>query len=371
MRNRLVRGGALVGAAATAAMVASVVPAAATSDGAHVTDDYGAPHAYAASADGVLLGQELKGGPVSEVHLAPGQKSAGDSAISFPSGNSLITGEVLGAHVTKTKSTADVAHLKILPNAGGGDLGFNQLSSNKKSKLVHGLTDNLSNLLSGAKLQSSTEQGSTSEALISLKVVKTKCTFTDGKAQTSGKILDLQILGQDINIIPTGENQTVEVQNPLGSGDLLKLTLNETKTYQSGSKYAGQTFINGVHLQLNTGSNLSNLASADLVVSHSHCGPAENNGGGNNGGGNNGGGPTTAPPTNGGAGGNGGGNGSTTANAGNAHQVTKTPAGSVDTGGGATAGVEQPWLFGLGGAMILAGGGAAAVAYRKRLAGHR
>jgi hypothetical protein len=43
-------------------------------------------------------------------------------------------------------------------------------------------------------------------------------------------------------------------------------------------------------------------------------------------------------------------------------QVTTVPHGSVDTGGGATAGVEQPWLLGLGGAAIAAGAGAAAAA---------
>jgi hypothetical protein len=45
-----------------------------------------------------------------------------------------------------------------------------------------------------------------------------------------------------------------------------------------------------------------------------------------------------------------------------AGQVATVPKGAVNTGGGATAGVEQPWLLGIGGAAIAAGAGAAVAA---------
>lgn len=49
-----------------------------------------------------------------------------------------------------------------------------------------------------------------------------------------------------------------------------------------------------------------------------------------------------------------------------ASQMDEMPSGSVDTGGGETSGVENPWLFGFGGAALLAAGGTA-MARRKRL----
>lgn len=47
-----------------------------------------------------------------------------------------------------------------------------------------------------------------------------------------------------------------------------------------------------------------------------------------------------------------------------ASQMSQVPAGSADTGGGATSGVRDPWLFGLGGATLLAAGGAFALRRR-------
>jgi hypothetical protein len=46
--------------------------------------------------------------------------------------------------------------------------------------------------------------------------------------------------------------------------------------------------------------------------------------------------------------------------------VSKTPKGSVNTGGGATAGMEDPALLGAGSGMLLLGAGAAAVAMMRR-----
>lgn len=50
-------------------------------------------------------------------------------------------------------------------------------------------------------------------------------------------------------------------------------------------------------------------------------------------------------------------------------QVSRVPKGAVDAGGGATAGIEDPWLFGAGGAAALAAGGVATMAIRRRHAG--
>jgi hypothetical protein len=47
-------------------------------------------------------------------------------------------------------------------------------------------------------------------------------------------------------------------------------------------------------------------------------------------------------------------------------QMSQMPSGAADTGGGATAGVQDPWLFGLGGAALLAGG---ALVLRRRPSG--
>jgi uncharacterized membrane protein YgcG len=47
-------------------------------------------------------------------------------------------------------------------------------------------------------------------------------------------------------------------------------------------------------------------------------------------------------------------------------QVATVPKGAVDTGGGATAGVESPWLYGVGGALVLTGLGVGAGALRAR-----
>lgn len=51
---------------------------------------------------------------------------------------------------------------------------------------------------------------------------------------------------------------------------------------------------------------------------------------------------------------------------GNGNQVSKTPVGAVDTGYGSTAGVEDAWLYGLGGAVVLAGAGLGLIAARRR-----
>jgi hypothetical protein len=59
------------------------------------------------------------------------------------------------------------------------------------------------------------------------------------------------------------------------------------------------------------------------------------------------------------AGSSGGGSGTQPASA---QQVAKMPRGSVDAGGGASAGTVDPWLLGLGGGAILTGAGAAAAA---------
>lgn len=40
-----------------------------------------------------------------------------------------------------------------------------------------------------------------------------------------------------------------------------------------------------------------------------------------------------------------------------ASQVSQMPSGSVDTGGGSTSGIEEAWLFGIGGVALLAAGG--------------
>jgi hypothetical protein len=68
-------------------------------------------------------------------------------------------------------------------------------------------------------------------------------------------------------------------------------------------------------------------------------------------------GTTSGAPTSGIAG-----TGSSGHTGGHTGQVSTVPKGAVNIGGGATAGVEDPWLFGAGGAAILAGAGAAAAA---------
>lgn len=50
-------------------------------------------------------------------------------------------------------------------------------------------------------------------------------------------------------------------------------------------------------------------------------------------------------------------------------QMTQMPAGAADTGGGATAGPQDPWLFGAGAAALLAAGGA--LMMRRRTSGQR
>lgn len=52
-----------------------------------------------------------------------------------------------------------------------------------------------------------------------------------------------------------------------------------------------------------------------------------------------------------------------------ASQMSQMPAGAADTGGGATAGLQDPWLFGVGGAALLAAGGA--LIMRRRVSGQR
>lgn len=46
-------------------------------------------------------------------------------------------------------------------------------------------------------------------------------------------------------------------------------------------------------------------------------------------------------------------------------QMSQMPSGGVDTGGGSTSGVEAPWLFGLGGAALLAAGGTIVLSSRR------
>ncbi|WP_200171061.1 hypothetical protein [Tomitella cavernea] len=53
-----------------------------------------------------------------------------------------------------------------------------------------------------------------------------------------------------------------------------------------------------------------------------------------------------------------------------ASQMSQVPGGGVDTGGGATSGVEYGWVFGVGGAAFVAAGGALAVS-RRRDGAHR
>jgi hypothetical protein len=50
-------------------------------------------------------------------------------------------------------------------------------------------------------------------------------------------------------------------------------------------------------------------------------------------------------------------------------QMTQMPTGAADTGGGATAGLQDPWLFGAGAAAVLAAGGA--LMMRRRTSGQR
>lgn len=50
-------------------------------------------------------------------------------------------------------------------------------------------------------------------------------------------------------------------------------------------------------------------------------------------------------------------------------QMTQMPVGAANTGGGATAGLQDPWLFGVGGAALLAAGGA--LMMRRRTNGQR
>jgi hypothetical protein len=320
----LVRGGALVGAAATAAMVASVVPAAAaTSDGAHVTDDHGSPHAYALSGQVKLLGQTANLGTISETYLPDGPKSAsvasiGDAGVDT---HNLISANVLSSKVHKdgkVRAEAKVADLNLLPSS------------------VPNL--DLQDLVDGTDYDAA-------DPLLHVGSLESACAIKDGKVVTTSDIAHVKVLGVDVQV-PQEGSKTISI----GDEDLLKLSINEKTTPNDGEKA-----VNALHVTALQA--LGDLASVDLVAAHAHCGPAEEgNGAGNNGGGTTTAPPTTTPPTN---------NNSGTG------QVTNVPAGSVDTGGGATAGVEQPWLFGLGGALILAGGGAAAAAYRKRLAGQR
>src|SRR5699024_817168 len=48
-----------------------------------------------------------------------------------------------------------------------------------------------------------------------------------------------------------------------------------------------------------------------------------------------------------------------------ASQMSAMPSGGVNTGGGATSGIEDGWLFGLGGASVLVAGGAVALGKRR------
>ncbi|MGH3437849.1 MAG: hypothetical protein ACRDRN_15455, partial [Sciscionella sp.] len=53
-----------------------------------------------------------------------------------------------------------------------------------------------------------------------------------------------------------------------------------------------------------------------------------------------------------------------------ASQMSQMPSGSANTGGGSTSGIEDPWLFGVGGAALLAAGGTVMMR-RKRFSGQR
>jgi hypothetical protein len=52
-----------------------------------------------------------------------------------------------------------------------------------------------------------------------------------------------------------------------------------------------------------------------------------------------------------------------------ASQMAQMPTGAADTGGGATSGLQDPWLFGVGGAALLAAGGA--LIMRRRVSGQK
>lgn len=307
MGQRMLRGAGLVGAAVGAVFIAGAIPAAAA-------DAPGNSEAHAIKANVKLLKQDLvKTGPTPEVHGkgGPNSDSVVDlSALGVPPG--ALTADTL-------KATAD------------RDTSSGESSS---SATVQNVTLPALKPVAGA--------------VPTLDVIKSECTATEpGKKPELGTTIadaDLGALG-DVDVSNISPNTTVKL--PGVNGDLLNLTLNEQIDNGDGS-----WTVNAVHLTV-AGGAVGNLASADVVLSSSTCGPAAEGGG-------------TTPPSTGNnpPGDNGNGNGG-----GGASQVSKIPQGAADTGGGSTAGVEDPWLFGLGGALVLSAGGALALRRRLRVSG--
>ncbi len=346
--HRARRGALLTVAAGSAVALAATVPAAAASSNsssdngaASVSDSHGSPHAYALAGDLKVLGDDINIGPVSESYLSDGQKNDQHSVADFSKGNGLITGKVIDSEVHnsgKTRAKADITDLDILPSPTSKlpDLAKSLPDATKNvphvSKKVNGLVEMLkTNSIAG-------QATNVGKPLIHVGTLNTTCTIVDGKVKTDYDLVDLEVLGTKVKV-PEDGSKTISI----GDKALLNVSAGERTNPKDGEKA-----VNALHIQ-GLGA-LKDLLSVDLVASHSHCGPAEQ--------------PSPAPkpkpkPA--------------TPNqpvSNNTGQVTKTPTGSVNTGGGATANTNpaEPWLAGLGGAAVLAGAGAGATAYRKRRA---
>jgi hypothetical protein len=362
--RRARRGALLTIAASSAVALAATVPAAAASGPAQVPDNHGSPHAYVAGAE-LKVGTSSDGidiGPLFESYLADGESTDEASLLDFDksdNGVGLLEGKAVASEVQKSdnpRAEAGVTNLRVLPDQTGlsdilnnliGGLGNEQDQSSLGIGDLGDLGDilnfdqlDLGNVLGGL-LDNTDGNDTIPSSLISAKTVDTTCSIKDGKAEPHTTIEDLKVLGQEIPIDSDVHDQSIEISNPLGDGDLLKLTLGET-----AKNDAGETIVNGIHLQVLNGKNnpLSDLLSGDVIVSHSHCGPAEA--------------PSPAPTP----------KPEAPANPVSNGQITQTPKGSVNTGGGATANTTEPWLAGLGAALALSGAGAGVVAYRRRRA---
>ncbi|MGH3492771.1 MAG: choice-of-anchor P family protein [Sciscionella sp.] len=226
MQIRTARRGALVVLAAAAVSLAGVLPAAA----AKVTDGHGSPHAYGAAADVTLLSQDIKVGPLSETYLPGGPKHA--SIASAPGGaGSLIKADLISSRVSLdaqgNSAEADIAQLKLLNNIVTGPL-------------------------------------------VSAKLIKTTCKaeINGNQPKTHATFAQLKINGMPFNG-PTGYNQSVvDIKGPTG-GNIAKLLINEKYINKNG-----ETVVNGLHLEALNTPGLKNVLSGDVILAHSHCGPA-------------------------------------------------------------------------------------------------
>lgn len=217
MRVQLARRGAVVALAAAAATVAMSMPASAA------VSDMPPPHAYGVAAQVILFNAPINIGPLAESQQPNGAANASVASAS----NALLTASAI-------TSTATL-------NAQG-------------------------NSASAGLARLSLFTFPAAAPLISGSAITTSCNSTAG-GTTTASTGTLTILGQTFNLANT-QNEVVNISIPVGGFPVLvaKATINEKIIGPDG------VVVNGLHIQALPG--FPQLLSGDVVVAHSHCGPA-------------------------------------------------------------------------------------------------